>query len=388
MRIAVITPFFPNGTEPYGGSPIYRTVVKLQELAEVRVLCPRARYPKWKVLQPRRSFYAPLDRSYSPPGVSVRWVEYPALPVVARPFSHRICALYLRPHLVELRPDLVLAYNVYPEGCVAVALARQLGLPIVLGGRGNDLLRIPDERARRRIREALQKADFLLTVSEDMRRVALELGAPPERTRTVPNGCDTSIFRPADRVQARMHLGLAADLELILFVGRLTPVKGLDNLLRAISRLLPAHPRLQLALIGDDWMGGSLQRLAVELGVSAQIRFLGIKKPPEVAEWLAACDVFCLPSLSEGCPNVAIEALSCGRPVVGSNVGGIPELLNAGCGIMVPAGDPDMLACALREAIGREWDEPSIASAFGRGWSVVAAETFEVCRSILKLRAS
>jgi hypothetical protein len=69
MRITVITPFFPNGTETYGGSPIYQTVRALQEFAEIVVLCPRPRYPSFRAFQPKRSFYKRLDRSYSPPGV-------------------------------------------------------------------------------------------------------------------------------------------------------------------------------------------------------------------------------------------------------------------------------------------------------------------------------
>jgi teichuronic acid biosynthesis glycosyltransferase TuaC len=93
--------------------------------------------------------------------------------------------------------------------------------------------------------------------------------------------------------------------------------------------------------------------------------------------------VFCLPSLSEGSPNVMMEALRCGRPVVASNVGGIPELLTPMSGILTPPSNATALADALRQAFTRHWDEAAIARISRRTWSDMAGETYDVCRKVL-----
>jgi glycosyltransferase involved in cell wall biosynthesis len=98
---------------------------------------------------------------------------------------------------------------------------------------------------------------------------------------------------------------------------------------------------------------------------------------------MAAADVFCLPSYSEGCPNVVIEALACGRPVVATKVGGIPELVGSACGLLVPPRDSRSLSCALAEALARRWDAQSIAQRFSRPWERVAEETIQVCYEVL-----
>jgi teichuronic acid biosynthesis glycosyltransferase TuaC len=114
------------------------------------------------------------------------------------------------------------------------------------------------------------------------------------------------------------------------------------------------------------------------------VSFSESANPHEIARWLAASNVFCLPSHSEGCPNVVVEALSCGLPVVASNVGGIPELLNSRCGILVPPGDAQQLAQGLLRALDHPWNQEEIAKGSQRSWDEVACETYQVCRSLIR----
>jgi glycosyltransferase involved in cell wall biosynthesis len=106
-----------------------------------------------------------------------------------------------------------------------------------------------------------------------------------------------------------------------------------------------------------------------------------------VAEWLAASNLLCLASHSEGVPNIAIEALSCGRPVVGTRVGGIPEIVDANCGILVPAKEPQRLADALVAGLQTAWDENTIASACRRSWHDTARETHDALLQVLEKKA-
>jgi glycosyltransferase involved in cell wall biosynthesis len=229
------------------------------------------------------------------------------------------------------------------------------------------------------MRHTLREATHVIAVSEDLRENAIRLGVAPDRVTTVLNGCDRSVFHPRDRLAARKELGIDPADELLLFIGWISPTKGLVELVDAAAKLVAVHPRLKVALIGEGRSRASLEKQAAAAGIGDRVIFLGRKTSTEVATWLAACDVFTLPSHSEGCPNVIVESISSGRPVVATNVGGIPELLNSSCGMMIPPQNTDKLVAALHEALERRWDNEAIASQFGRGWESAAAETLEVC---------
>jgi glycosyltransferase involved in cell wall biosynthesis len=101
---------------------------------------------------------------------------------------------------------------------------------------------------------------------------------------------------------------------------------------------------------------------------------------------MTAADLVTLPSYMEGCPNVVLEALACGRPVVATNVGGIPEILSNECGCLVPPREPAMLAEALASVLDRAWDAKAISAHGGRSWEMVAGEVFEIFESIIAAR--
>lgn len=384
LRIAVVTPLFPTEAEPYRGIFNYRTVRALQALAEVEVFCPRAAYPRWSVMEPRKFRFRRPDPRFSPAGVRVRYIEYPALPFFTRWVNSRMCARALRAPLAAARPDLILAYWVHPEGYGATMVGKQLGLPVVLGAMGSDLRCIPGQMARYQVKRALSCSSMVLTVSEDLRRCAIQLGAPADRVKTVLNGCDSFVFRPAERAAARAELGVSAESQLILFVGRLQPVKGITELLEAVARLASSHPFLELACIGEGTLATQLSARAAHRDLAGRVLFLNSQPPERIARWLAASNLLCLPSHSEGCPNVVLEALSCGRPVVASDVGGIPELVNETCGRLVPPRNVVLLADALAEAINRPWDEAVVARKFSRGWDRVAEETCQACLTVME----
>lgn len=387
-KIAVVTSEFPIRDEPYRGSPVYQTVLALQRLAEVEieVFCLVSTYPRWRLLHPRKFYFRRPDPGYSPPNVRVRYIEYPAFPLLSRPINGHTITHRLQRYLENIRPDLVLSYWIYPDGYGALLAAEKLGVPGIVGSRGFDLSRIPDPFTRHLVKKTLKKASFTLTVSEELRQRAILLGAPPERTRTIHNGCDPEVFHLSDRSSARSDLGVRADSHLVLYVGRVDRLKGVQELLDAVARLVPNDPHLEVAFIGEGPMVEILRKECSQQGFGDHVRFLGVRTPAETSRWIAASNLLCLPSYSEGCPNVIIEALSCGRAVVASDVGGIPELVNSSCGILVPPRDAAQLAEALQEALHKLWDESGIASRFSRTWDDVAAETYNICKSLIEKR--
>ena len=382
MKITLVTSYFPTSAESYRGHSALHTVLALQKLADVEVVCPLTTYPQSRLFG-RKAFDTP-DLDYCPPGIETRYVPYSAIPGLTRPINAALCEFAALPHVRASKPDVLLNYWLYPEGLAAIRMGRRLKVPVVVGSIGSDIRRIQDPITRALTRQALALADGVITVSEDLRRHAIGLGAPPARVQTILNGCDTGVFHPRDRDEARRRLGCEPDAELVLFVGTLLVSKGLAELAEAFKQLAAARPAARLALVGEGAFASQLSLRLAKAGVSERVRFLGRQPSAVVADWMCAADVFCLPSHSEGCPNVVVEALACGRPVVATRVGGIPELVTDQCGILVPPRAPEALRAALDRALTQRWDPTAIARAFQRGWAAVAADTYAVCCRIVE----
>ena len=368
-RIAVVTPEFPTREWPHRGRPVCQTVQQLQKYAEIQVFCPRPAYPNW--LQPRFD-HRRADLSYSPSDVSALYFEFPAVPGISRPFNGLACAHRLEPHIRAFSPHVILNYWLYPAGLAAVMVGRELGIPVIVGSIGSDLNAIGDPLSRWLTRRTMKEAALVLTKSLQLRQQAMAMGVEPSKVHVVRNGCDSNVFFVRDSIAARSDLNIPASAELILFVGRMDRSKGIFELFDAFTELSVARPNLRLTYVGDGPELASLQ--AKGHAANGRVRFAGACAAPEVAQWLAAANLLALPSYAEGCPNVIIEALNCGRPVVATNVGGIPELVDSRCGLLVPPRQVEALRDALALALTSSWDEDEIANHCRRSWDQVAHE--------------
>ncbi len=384
LKVTVVTPIFPIPAQPYRGHSEYEIVLALSKRADVSVICPFPRYPKW--FQPHFDYRAP-DLSFSPPGVSTRYFEYPALPGLTRGINGFVCAKYLEAYFRERRPDVACNFWLYPEGYATVTVARKLGIPAVVGSIGSDLNRFADPASRWLTRLAMKRAAFVVTKSEHLRQRAIHMGISASKVRTIRNGCNPRVFNLGDRTVARAQLAVDGKAELVLFVGRLDTAKGIEELLEAFASLASRRPNLRLAFVGDGPGGDHLRSKGRHLGLENRIILNGPCSSREVARWLTAANVLALPSYNEGYPNVVIEALSCGRPVIATNVGGILELVNEESGILIPPRDSRALAAAIETAIDRRWDEHSISEQFRRGWDEAADELLRICDLAMQQRS-
>lgn len=211
-------------------------------------------------------------------------------------------------------------------------------------------------------------------------------GADPSRVATVSPGVDLSLFRPESPLiargagllphrtgPARRRLGLPRDAYVLLFVGRIQPLKAPDVLLRAVARMLADDPalrsRLVVAVVGGPSGSGlcrpaGLQLLAAELGISDVVRFEPPSPQQELADWYRAADVTVVPSYSESFGLVAVESQACGTPVVASRVGGLCTAVADGeSGVLIPGHDPADYAAVLR----RLHAEPGLHARLARG---------------------
>jgi glycosyltransferase involved in cell wall biosynthesis len=282
-------------------------------------------------------------------------------------------------------PEIILNYIVYPVGDAALRVARALKVPFVVTAIGSDLNVIPP-LCGGLSRRVLREADFTITVSGDLLKTARRLGAPVDRSQAVLNGCDTGIFHPRDRAAARAALKLANEDEVIVYVGRLDMAKGLGELVAAVSTLAKKRPQVCCYLVGDGPARGALVESIAAAGAGDHVKLMPSCATDGVARWMAAADLITLPSYREGCPNVVIEALASGRPVVASDVGGIPELMNSDDGRLVPARDAVALELALDEVLERRWDADALASHHNRGWQDVSNDVEAILRGVLASR--
>ncbi len=377
LRLTVVTPVFPTSAEPYRALYVYNKVLGLQRHADVDVVCAVQFFPASWLVRFLSTNYNRVDSDFAPGRVNVRYLEYLSFPVITRPINSMVCRSAIEAHIRSLNPDVIVAYWSQIESNAAIDIGRKLNVPVIVGALGSDLL-VARGVGRRLAKRAVTKADRVITVSEDLRRAAISLGASPRDVRTILNGCDRSIFHLRDRAASRAKLGIDPGVRLVLFVGWLAPLKGVLELVTAFAQVRQELANAELVCIGK----GPLEQFLQSKGVRA----LGPKSSDEIADWLGACDLLCLPSHSEGCPNVVVEALSSGRAVIATHVGGIPELVDRDSGILVPPRSPSELATAIVEGLKRSWDENAIAARMGRSWDDVADETYNVCLEVASER--
>jgi teichuronic acid biosynthesis glycosyltransferase TuaC len=381
IKIAIVSPFFPNSEQPYRGNSVYQMVRKLAMFADVKVFCPLPRYPKF--FQPRSFDHRDVNPNFQLPDVNVRYIKFPVIPILSRAVNGFVCAQYLLEEIRSFSPNVIINYWLYPQGYAAVHVGAKLGVPTIVGAIGSDLNAIEDRVTRFFTRLTLKRSAAVVTKSDDLRQRAIALGADALRVHAIPNGCDTSVFRVVSRQKARSELRVGTAERLILYVGRLELKKGLLELIQAFAILRGRGRNVNLAIVGDGTRGKQIEDYACKLQVAEFTRFIGRETSHGVSRWLAASDLLALPSYAEGCPNVILEAISCGRPVVATNVGGIPEVVDRHSGVLVPPHDVAAFATALELALDRPWDETAIANQFGRSWQDMAVELYDICLSVL-----
>jgi len=381
LRIAVVTAHFPSSAQPTHGRPAYQTLRILSGTCDVQVFYPHATYPSF--LKPRSRIYEALDLTYSPQGVKASYYDYPVIPLLSRPFNGHIAARVLLPHVRRFKPDLIFSYVLYPDGFAALKIARALSVPVVAMGVGSDVHNIVDRFSAMRTRTVLRNADFLVAISDDLRKRMVAMGAPAEKTRAIVSGCERAVFHPMDRNDARHKLHIDPAAEAVVYIGRMDVKKGLRELVEAAALVHPARPNLHVYLIGEGRDRHLIEEAIQGRDAASYIHLLRECSFDDVAVWMAAANLVTLPSYMEGCPNVVLEALACGRPVVATEVGGIPEIMSDECGRLVPPRDAGALAEALASVLDRSWDAASISATRGRGWDTVAAELMEIFESLV-----
>jgi teichuronic acid biosynthesis glycosyltransferase TuaC len=243
--------------------------------------------------------------------------------------------------------DLIDAHYFYPDGVAAVLLGRALHRPVIVTARGSDLNVIAQHAVPRSwIRWAAQHADGLVAVSSGLKRRLVELGIGTDRVRLLRNGVDLALFHPRDRDATRDALGFTR--QSVLAVGNLVALKRHWLMVEALTQL----PQVELVIVGEGPERTNIEKLARGHKVADRVRLLGRVPQDRLPEIYSAADLLLLVSTHEGWPNVLLESMACGTPVVVSPMDGIADIVGATeAGRILTDDTPSGLASAICELL-------------------------------------
>lgn len=378
MNVLLYTSLYPTVSNPVHGIFVGELASALAGLSQVLVLAAQNGFgagPVW-------------SEEAGPPGPRVFRCRFWTLPKIFKSLDCRLMARFSRAafdRALRHGPSLVHAHYAYPDGAAAAILAERAGLPLVVTCHGSDIHILARQRVQGRlIAMTLRRAAAVVAVSRDLASKIERLGVDPRRIRHIPNGVDISRFSLADRVQARLALGLEPRGPLLLGAGRLEPVKDFGRLLHALALL----EGVRLVLAGDGSQRSALERLAGRLGLGERVLFAGSVPHERLAAYYQAADALVISSRSEGWPTVIHEALACGTPVVAPALGGIPEALaSPGVGLLVDSTEPACLARGIRQALATSWEPERLRqTAAAHDWKSLARRHLDLYEHVLGIK--
>jgi glycosyltransferase involved in cell wall biosynthesis len=370
MRFVILTSSYPRYAGD-GAAPFIRSIAEalVDRGHEVSVVAPfdiavsqaslasrvkvrRFRYvwpPKWHVLGHGRSLVD--DRR-------LRWLAFIVLPLYMLVATIHVFAVSF-----QQRADWLYAHWVLPNGPIVALVAWLQRKPYLISLHGSDGFVAQQHPLFGAVaRLALRRAALVTACSPELVSIAVAHGADRARTHLWTYGVNIEIFRPSELVRGarQQPWGWSVNDKVLLAVGRLVSKKGFGVLLDAMPSIARHEPSVILAIAGEGSLRPVLERQAQMLGSGARVQFLGRIAWNEMPALLSAADVFVLPSVRDesgnmdGLPNVVLEAMACGVPVIASRLGGVTSILDeAGGGCLVPAGEKDALAeaavCLLRD---------------------------------------
>jgi len=329
LKILTYTTLFPNAAQPTHGVFVENRLRNLVETGAVnaRVVAPVPWFPSSAPIFGRYGTVAkvvPRETRFNLPIEHPKYLRLPKIGMTLVP-SWLVSTSF--PVLKRLQAEddfhLIDAHYFYPDGVAAIELGRRLNKPVVITARGTDVNYIPKYPGpRRMIIAAAQAAAGIIAVSQAIKDAIVDLGIAAEKVTVLRNGVDLKAFHPHGRSEARARYRLEG--RVLLSVGHLIERKGHNFPIEA----LPSLPGITLVIAGAGPERNRLENLTKKLNVQDRVRFLGSISHHELQQVYAAADALILASSREGWPNVLLEAMACGTPVVATPIWGNPEVVS------------------------------------------------------------
>jgi teichuronic acid biosynthesis glycosyltransferase TuaC len=348
LRVMTLSTLFPDATRPNFGVFVERQTLGLAAHPDVALtVAAPVGLPPWPLsghMHYRALAGLPARETWK--GLDVHRPRFLAVPGTGGRFHASALAQAVRPILAATSVDVIDASFFFPDGPAAVALGRELGVPVSIKARGADIHHWGRAKATaRQVLGAGLAADGLLAVSAAMRDDMAALGIPADKVLVHHTGVDLDRFAPIDRVAAKAALGVSGPL--VVSVGALIPRKGHDLVIDAVAGL----PGVTLLIAGEGSERGALKAQIARLGLAGRARLLGSIQHADLPALIGAADVMALASSSEGLANAWVESLACGTPVVIPDAGGAREVVTGPDAGRIVAREAGAIGAAIAEVL-------------------------------------
>ncbi|WP_432454621.1 MULTISPECIES: glycosyltransferase [unclassified Agarivorans] len=345
-KLVMVTNLYPLPWEPNRGKFNYQQFALLQQDYQLAILVPVAFTDWWR------------NRRQIKQSTELRYCPYFYTPKIGRRFYSVTMFLSLLIHsglwLFKFKPQQLMACWAFPDAVACSWLARLFSLPFFFKVHGSDINQLGSYPGRaKQIKAAADKAISILSVSQDLAKKLVSLGIEEQKVKVIYNGVNHQLFDQC--LPAKM-----AD-DYLLYIGNLKHDKGVVELLQAFTAIAEQFAELKLVYAGSGGMLAKLQQMTAEAGLTQRVVFLGAVAHEELPQWLGHAKLLALPSYAEGVPNVVLEAMASGTPVLATKVGGIPEIFNpALCGCLVEPRNTEAVAKGLQTILEQSWDKEAI----------------------------
>ncbi len=398
MKVLSVTTLFPSRAQPVHAVFVHNRIQHVaahhQVRGEVRVIAPIPYFPFDRFLAKYAERHQ-IPRRDQIGNLQVLYPRFLSIPAILKPLDGFFVLLAVWWAARKLRREfdfeVIDAHLAFPDGFAGVFLSRLWNKPLTITLRGHDVNVLPRFPVRKRqIQFALRNADRVIAVADALRREALALGADPTKSVTISNGVDLEKFYPAPKTEARQRLGLPRNRRIVLSVGRIVENKGYHLIVEALQQLRATGQATPfLVVVGgaadEALYPAKLTETIARFGMEAEVLLAGAQLNETLRDWYCAADVYCLASETEGWPNVLLEALACGTPVVATNTWGTPEIIcSEEYGLLVER-STESIAQGLQTALAKEWkSQVMVAYAATHTWQNVAEQVVENFEQVLK----
>jgi len=292
---------------------------------------------------------------------------------------------------IDFKPDIIHAHRTWPPGFVAMRLSEDFSVPFIVTAHGHDAYGLPSQSEfyRDTISKTLNAAHTVISVSQaNINSMKKSMKLKGNNLVYLPNGFDMAKFHPISKSDVRKKLKLPLDRSIFIAVGHLEKVKGYVVLINAMKKVVDKHEKAYLVIVGGGSEKTSIEKAIKDNNLQEHVLLAGPKPHEEIPEWINAADYFTLSSFNEGMPTVLLEAIGCGKPYVGTDVGGIPEIIiNDKLGLLVPPKEPKQLAVAMEKALKLNWDENYILEHAKRyTWEKISDKVLNIYKDALALK--
>lgn len=394
MKVLALSYLFPNPAMPHYGIFVFNRLKAVQQRCDLKVIAPIQWYPLKHKIKGWAAGQAPIPQKSCLEGMEVHYPRFFVIPKYLKWFdaiSYLLAALPIARRLWRegFRFDLIDVHWTYPDILAGYVLSCLYNKPFVVTIRGVEAL-YPGERGGRKflLDWLLKKANAVVALSSELAGLCQGIGVAPERISVVLNGIDTEKFRLVETKDSRARIGLDLDKKIIISVGSLIERKGHHEIIKLLPQLKDKF-QFDFYILGDVNPEGDfskkIQSLIEQLDIK-NVHLVGNVDHSQLIDWYNAADLFVLATRGEGCPNVVMESLACGTPVVVTNVGAVTDLVKIGeDGFIVD--EPASLKELIAKGLETQWDRAEISRrGRARTWYKCALEVLEVYQKVMQLK--